>query len=194
MEIAIISALIGAVFGGLVTGIATWWTFTKNQDALITGVTHGIYTEINTLWSIYKIKFKDAFPILEYKELRKNNYLTKKYPLYLYPHYFVVYDSNCRHIGQIPNNELRKEIVTGYLRAREMLDAYLHNNALLKALDNLKSQQRQTTSNIYDKDVEALENELKEHVQYIAKVHSKVKEFHIKVNKLMDAPHGNKAI
>ena len=189
--ISIISGLIGAIIGGLSTVVAAERTFKKNQDALITGVTHGIYTEINTLWIIYETKFKDAFPILEKVELGEDIYLEKKYPLYLYPQYFSVYDSNCPHIGQISDDQLRSDIVTGYLRARELSDAYLHNNDLLKDLDHLISQQRQTKSDIYDKDIEAAKSALKEHVKYIAEVHNNVKKFYLKAKKRIEVQREN---
>ena len=186
MDINIISALIGALIGGIFTSGTTWWVFRKNRKALIIGVLQGIHAETETLWSIYKIKFKEVHEALTGGKFPKNYYIKKKYPLELHDKYFVVYDSNCARIGQIPDAKLRGDIVTGYLRARELLDAYLHNNELLRDLEYLRSQQSRVTHNEYDKDVESLEETLRELARYISDVHVEVKNFYDNVGKYIE--------
>lgn len=182
-------ALIGALIGGIFSIGTTWWLFRKNRRALIIGVQQGIQAEIETLWSIYAIKFKEIHKLLEGGKFPENYYIEKKYPLYLHAKYFVVYDSNCARIGLIPDAALRGKIVTGYLRARELLDAYLHNNQLLEDLARLKREQNTCECN---EGIESLEKELRELALYINHVHFEVKTFYEEVSERIEEQYPDK--
>jgi len=175
MDINIVSALIGAVIGGIFTSFTTWWSIRRSQKNQIEGVIQGIRAEVETLWDIYIIKFKDAIPLIE-----KGEPILKQYPLYLYQGYFVVYDSNSSLIGQIPNNSLRKEIVTGYLKAKELIDAHLHNNKLVEKLAHWESLNKETQEGKYEKHIEITKKELVENAKYLKEIYEDVKDRHNK--------------
>ncbi len=178
--ISLAAGLIGALFGVYATRASTKQAHLNNlmlqeeaRKVAVNRVLQGLRAEIETLWTIYNDKFSDAI-----KSLKDDGIVEKEYPLYLHQGYFVVYDTNCSLIGQLPDDELRIAIVTGYLKGRELIDAYLHNNKLLKDRADLISQKSKTTSNIFDEDIESSENALKEHAAYISRVHSKVEEYY----------------
>jgi hypothetical protein len=181
MDTNIVSALIGAIIGGIFTSATTWWSIRRSQKNQIAGVVQGIRAEVETLWDIYRIKFKDAIPLLENGEP-----ILKEYPLYLYQGYFVVYDSNSSRIGQIADDILRKEIVTGYLKAKELIDAHLHNNKLVEDLDNWKRLYEENHEDKYDKQIEITVKKLGAHAKYLKEIYEDVRERQKKLVQLLD--------
>jgi hypothetical protein len=178
--ISLAAGLIGALFGVYATRASTKQAHQNNlilreeaRKVAVNRVLQGLRAELETVWTIYNDKFSDGI-----KSLKEGGIVEREYPLYLHQGYFVVYDTNCSLIGQLPDDELRIAIVTGYLKARELIDAYLHNNQLLKNRADLISQKSKTTSNIFDEDIEAAEKALREHAHYIGRVHNKVEEYY----------------
>lgn len=173
--IPLAAGLIGALIGGYVTKWATEAAYKNNlrlqeeaRNATLNRVLKGISAEIETLWKIYNDKFSKAITSLE-----DCGIVADEYPLHLHHGYFVVYDNNCSLIGQLPDDELRLSIIMGYLKARELIDAYMHNNSLLKKRDELRKK-----SDISDEDIKSVETALKENADYIRKVQRKVKKFY----------------
>ncbi|SRR6266446_1732362 len=173
MDTNIVSALIGAVIGGIFTSFTTWWSIRRNQKNQIEGVIQGILAEIETLWEIYTKKFEDAIPLIE-----KGEPIRKEYPLYLHRGYFVVYDSNSSLIGQIRDNRMRKEIVTGYLKAKELIDAHIHNNRLVEKLAKWQSLNKETQEDKYEELIEITNKELVAHAKYLKQIYEDVKKRH----------------
>lgn len=174
--ISLAAGLLGALIGGYATKWATEAAYQNNlklqeeaRSAALNRVLQGIRAEVETLWKIYNDKFGKAITSLEDGGIVKD-----EYPLHLYQGYFVVYDNNCSLIGQLPDDELRESIIMGYLKARELIDAYIHNNSLLQRRDELISKK----SNIYDEDIKSVETALKENADYIRRVHTEVEKFY----------------
>lgn len=177
MDANLISALIGAVIGGIFTSATAWWVTKtahqnlllaqrQSQEALIIGLLQGLRTEVETIWDIYKEKFGEAI-----KLFMAGQPISKKYHLYLYRAYFIVYDSNGSLIGQIPDSALREEIVAGYLKAKELIDAHLHNNKLVEELEHWKTLRKETDDLMYDDFIESANKDLVNHAAYLKAVY-----------------------
>jgi len=177
MDANLISALIGAVIGGIFTSATAWWVTRtahqnlllaqrENQEALIIGLLQGLRTEVETIWNIYEEKFGEAIELFMADQL-----ISKKYHLYLYRTYFIVYDSNGSLIGQIPDSELRTEIVAGYLKAKELIDAHLHNNELVQKLEHWETLRKKSDDPIYDDFIKSARDDLVNHAKYIKAVY-----------------------
>jgi hypothetical protein len=124
LDPAFVSALIGGVIVAVATLLATRQGFGYNRKmekesrlVIIRGVLLAIRTELVVLWTIYREEIGD--------DLDKSwNIIPEKY--------FIVYESNCHLIGQIDDDGLRASIITSYLAARSLLNAHIHNNALIE--------------------------------------------------------------
>lgn len=158
-----VAGLGGAMIGG---GLAAWATIkaTKRanehslrlqiqaQEAAIQGVLLGLRAEISTLWETYS---KEFGPIIE--ELQEGEEFDYIYPLF--QHYFSVYESNASLFGQIPDDRLRKAIVTTYLKGRGLIDTHLYNNQLIERHRTLRRLRDETGNANLDPQINAaLEN------------------------------------
>ncbi len=184
MDANLISALVGAISAlvGAVIGSATsLWATRKahqnlliiqreNQEALIRGLLQGLRTEVETIWEIYEKKFEGAIKLFMADEP-----ISKKYHLFLYRTYFIIYDSNGSLIGQIPDSNLRVEIVTGYLRAKELIDAHLHNNKLVAKHEHWENLHKETAHPKYNEFAQVAKDDLKKHAEYIKGVYEDAK-------------------
>jgi hypothetical protein len=120
--------------------------------ATVHGVLLGIRAEIVTLWEIYSGEFGS---ILE--ELKDGEAFLYHYPLH--QNYFSVYESNAPFFGQIPDDQLRKAIVTTYLKGRGLIDSHLYNNQLIEKYGELQRLREETGSARYNLQIDAaLEN------------------------------------
>jgi hypothetical protein len=154
-----VSGLGGAIIGGVIAARATNRATKQANDhalllqqtaqtAIVHGVLLGIRAEIVTLWEIYSSEFGK---ILE--ELGDGQAFVYHYPLY--QNYFTVYESNAPLFGQIPDDQLRKAIVTTYLKARGLIDAHLYNNHLIEKCNELQRVRDETGSARYNGQIDA---------------------------------------
>jgi hypothetical protein len=154
-----VSGLGGAIVGGVIAARATNRATKQANDhalrlqqtaqtAIVHGVLLGIRAEIVTLWEIYTAEFGN---ILE--ELGDNEAFLYHYPLY--QNYFTVYESNAPYFGQIPDDQLRKAIVTTYLKGRAIIDSHLYNNHLIEKYNELQRVREETGSARYNGQIDA---------------------------------------
>jgi hypothetical protein len=154
-----VSGLGGAIIGGVIAARATNQATKQANDhalrlqqaaqtAIVRGVLLGIRAEIVTLWEIYTVEFGN---ILE--ELGDNEAFLYHYPLY--QNYFTVYESNAPYFGQIPDDQLRKAIVTTYLKGRAIIDSHLYNNHLIEKYNELQRVREETGSARYNGQIDA---------------------------------------
>lgn len=126
--ISVISSLVGAVIGGLMTKNATIKaTNMANEhqqklikdadDAILIGFIWSIHDEMNSLYNRYN---ETAGALL--RDTPENHMLSIKYRA---EHdYFSVYHSNSSLIGKVSNHELRSDIINAYTIAKSILDSY----------------------------------------------------------------------
>lgn len=125
-----------------------------SQKATIYGVPLGICAEIETLWEIYSAEFGKAL-----EELKDNEAFFYHYPLH--QNYFTVYESNAALFGQIPDDRLRKAIVTTHLRGRGLIDSHLYNDQLIESRLRLHRLREETGNPMFDIQMNAAMEELK---------------------------------
>jgi hypothetical protein len=147
------SGLGGAIIGGVIAARATNKSTNQAnayalqmqqaaQNATVRGVLLGIRAEITTLWDIYTAEFGAVF-----EQLNDGEAFLYHYPLY--QNYFSVYESNAPLFGQILDDELRKSIVTTYLKGRGLIDSHLYNNQLIEKYNALQRLRDDTGSARY---------------------------------------------
>ncbi|WP_429078278.1 hypothetical protein [Aeromonas veronii] len=138
--ISVISSLIGAVIGGLMTRNATinatnmanehQQKLIKDADeAILTGFIWSIHDEMKSLYSRYN---ETAGALL--RNTPPNQMLAIKYRV---DHdYFSVYHSNSSLIGKVSDHELRSDIINAYTIAKSILDSYsIHWDIMTKFED-----------------------------------------------------------
>jgi hypothetical protein len=146
----LIGALVGSVIGGLATFWSTRWATYKTQNNLLTnqranqaiiikGVLQAIHDEVETIWDQYLDVIGHVTEAHD-----ENEPFIHIYPLH--QDYFTVYNSNGIFIGQIPDSDLRKAIVTTYTKARGLIDSYLLNNADVQRYFQLSSLASETNN------------------------------------------------
>jgi hypothetical protein len=165
------SGLGGAIIGGLIAARATNKA-TKEanthalrmqqtaQNAIVRGVLMGIRAEITTLWRIYTSQFGTIF-----EQLNDGEALFYHYPLH--QNYFSVYESNAPVFGQIPDDDVRKAIVTTYLRAHGVIDSHHCNNQMIEKYGALQRLRDETKSSRYNGQIDAELASLKEYGRFM---------------------------
>lgn len=142
--IAPIAALIAAVIGGKMTADSSSKSVSQTlrgqerrdkerQQELILGVLEATYEELNEFWKDHTKGVKKYWE----EEFEKKGYFSAH--IEISSNYCIVYNSNANYIGQVPNSELRREIVKVYILLGELISGYKLNNRVLiereKAID-----------------------------------------------------------
>ncbi|EJL6692159.1 hypothetical protein RAL70_003571 [Vibrio cholerae] len=130
-----LSAISGAVIGGVLTGYFTLKATNKtyehqkahikeSEEQLIKGLLQSIHDEIETVFERYQDTMGTRIELLKMGEA-----LAFYYPLV--SDFFSVYNGNSFLIGRIPDNDLRKKIIKTYTLAKGMTDSFRLNNDLV---------------------------------------------------------------
>jgi hypothetical protein len=126
-----LSAFISALIGGGCTLIGVLLAYKMSekkrrneQSDLIKGVLQGIHDEIETLWEIYSDRVGHIIESLQEGQGFEGYWVVTQ-------DYFTVYTSNSHLIGQIPDVDLRKEIIATYSIAKSLIDSFRMNNELV---------------------------------------------------------------
>ena len=90
----------------------------------VEGVLQAIHVEITVLWERYMEAMGNRM-----EKLEKGSYFPYKWD----PSrdYFTIYNSNAHVIGQIEDEDLRRDIVKAYTLSKALLDSYKTNSELL---------------------------------------------------------------
>lgn len=133
--IPLISALIGAVLGGLAAFLTSRHALDKSHDNALNlqetarlesvrGFILGIQTEIHTILETYQAEWIEVI-----KSLKPGDPFEYTYPVT--QTYFTVFENGANLVGQVPDDELRSLIIRIYTTARGVIDTHLYNNNLL---------------------------------------------------------------
>lgn len=175
----VVSAIMGAFVGGLITGFFAIKATTKSfehqkqvadeeEKKVIKGLLQAIHDEMETINKRYHETMGDRLESLpEGKELRFY------YPLF--SEYFTVYNGNSFLIGRIPDNDLRKQIVKTYTMAKGMVDSFKMNNYLLEQYESAYKMHIETQRAVYNQQTKAYLKILVDYAMTLKDEHNKLK-------------------
>lgn len=184
----------GAIIGGFIAARATNKS-TKQanahalqmqyaaQRATVQGVLLGLRAEIVTLWEIYTAEFGSVL-----EQLNDGEAFLYHYPLH--QNYFSVYESNAPLFGQIPDDAVRKAIVTTYLKGRGLIDSHLYNNHLIEKYGALQQLRDDTVSARYNAQIDAALANLNEYGTFIKQSYFEMKALVSDLTEKIDAHIG----
>jgi hypothetical protein len=147
------AAIIGAITGGLITGLFSLISTRKahenqqelveiNESKIISGLLQAIHDEIETVYERYQESMG-----AQLESLAEGKGLTFYYPLV--SDFFTVYNGNSFLIGRIPNNDLRKQIVKTYTLSKGMVDSFRMNNDLVSKYEYSENIYSETQSEVH---------------------------------------------
>lgn len=96
--------------------------------------------------------------------------------------FFTLYNSNAFLISKIPDNDLRKEIVTIYTMAKGLIDSFRFNNELLGKYEQVLSFYTLTNKDVFKQYFDTQNKLMGEYANLIKKSHDELK---IKVDKFL---------
>lgn len=136
---SLLSGLIGAVIGGLITVAASIWGVYKGARKSFDYSRHlqkeaeiettrrvllAIKAEVETIWAGYQLEVGQRVEALKPGEGLNLIYKLRQ-------PYFTVYDSNAQYLGHVEDDQLRAAIVRTYTLGKGLVDTHLVNNDLL---------------------------------------------------------------
>lgn len=157
---SLISTGIGAFIGSVLTLAATFIAHhldrkktEENQERLIFGFLQGVHDEIETLWGLYNHRVGSMV-----ESLQNEQALEVYWPIS--QDYFTVYVQNAHLIGQIKENDLRKQIVLTYTQAKGLVDSHRMNNELLHRYEQLILLYQETNEQVHLEQANAIHHSL----------------------------------
>ena len=135
----ILAALLGAVVGGILTGLASWLTIRwqlkveselreKEKVERISALVSALYHELDSVWKLYMQSTGQE--IEKVPPVGQPQAFLTRYPII--SDYFPVYQANAGDIGLIPDASLRNKLVEAYTLAKSLIDSYKMNNQLIQ--------------------------------------------------------------
>ena len=136
---SLMSGLIGALAGGLITGgfsiyaINRTETFAKssaaeNEAGLVRSLLHAIHDELEVVFERYR---RHVAPQVE--ALQPNTPFALFFPVN--NDYFTVFNGNAHLVGKIKDHDLRRSLVRTYVLAKGLVDTFRMNNHMLAELE-----------------------------------------------------------
>lgn len=173
--ISAITALVGAVAGGLITGYFTLKsvkeTFKKQRSQneeqegmLVNCLLQGLYDELEIVLEGYQ---RELGPTLS--GLEEGKAVMSFFPLI--GDYFPIYNGNTLVIGKVRDNHLRKRIIRTYHLGKSMIDSIRFNNELLRKYEYTQKLFEETGEVIHQKQTEVHMNSLIEYGQTLKQIH-----------------------
>ncbi|MCD6262226.1 MAG: hypothetical protein J7J52_04315 [Deltaproteobacteria bacterium] len=173
------SAIAGAVIGGTITGffaiLATNRSYQhqkrhaeENEEKLINGLLQAIHDEIETIYERYQETMGSKL-----ESLKAGEGLAFYYPLV--SDFFTVYNGNSFLIGRIPDNDLRKNIITTYTLAKGMVDSFRLNNDLVSKFEFANKVYQETQQDIHKQQAALHYAALVEYANVLKEGHFKLK-------------------
>lgn len=131
--------LVGPIIIGVCAIGGAYWSVSKTfkkqeqrdrnrQEEIIKAVLQAIYEELNVLWEAYNKELG-----VHWEEFKEGEALLVR--VSLSEDYFTIYRSNANLIGQIPDSNLRVEIVKVYTYLKVLADSYKLNSILVDRYD-----------------------------------------------------------
>ena len=176
---SLLSGLIGAVIGGVLTGVFSILAVNKtekhNRDArsendakVLKGLLQALHDELDSIYERYQETMgahiealADGTPLLMY------------YPVI--NDFFTVYNANAFLIGRIENNDLRKSLVRTYVLAKGLVDSFRMNNELVSKFEHWHALAAETNSPLHQQNAQSHYNALVVYAKQIKKSHTEVK-------------------
>jgi hypothetical protein len=173
---SLISTGIGAFIGSVLTLAATFIAHylernksLENDKKMILGFLQGVHDELETLWDLYNYRIGAMV-----ESLRNDQALEFYWPIS--QDYFTIYVQNAHLIGQIKENDLRKQIVLTYTQARGLVDSHRMNNELLHKYEQLALLHQETNDEIHLQQAQASYNVMVEYGASLKESRAKLKE------------------
>ncbi|MCW5626852.1 MAG: hypothetical protein KIT73_19195 [Burkholderiales bacterium] len=150
---SLMSGLIGAVIGGVLTGvfsiIAVNKTEKHNRDSqaeadsrVLKGLLQALHDELESIFERYQETMG-----VHIESLPEGKPLLTYYPVI--NDFFTVYNANAFLIGRIENNDLRKSLVRTYILAKGLVDSYRMNNELLSKFEHWHALSAETNNPVH---------------------------------------------
>lgn len=166
------STLTSTLTGSALTLAGVYWTHRlqkKDADRRDTEYVHGLrqafHDEIETLWEVYQ-----AGAGADIVALANNEPMLSHWPLT--QDYFTIYNANASSIGKIKDQELRKQIIATYTKARTMIDTVRLNNDLLQQWERDCFLFQETRNPVHESHANARHKALVEYATALKESHS----------------------
>lgn len=177
---SLLSGLIGAVIGGLLTGwfsiIAVNKTEKHRRDSQTTsdakvlkGLLQALHDELESIFERYQETMGSQI-----ESLPTGQPLLIYYPVI--NDFFTVYNGNASLIGCIENNDLRKSLVRTYVLAKGLVDSYRMNNEILSKFEHWNALHAETQNPSHLQQAQAQFRALAEYGTQLRKAHAETKQ------------------
>lgn len=166
---------IAAFIGGCISLLGSYFTHrrlvkqrTTDEKTEIFNFIQALHDEIEALWDVYMSKIGNKL-----ESLLENEPLLFIWAAGL--GYFTIYDSNAFMISKIKDNDLRKEIVTAYTKAKGLIESYRLNNFLVENYFRTLTLYQQTQLQLYKDALDLQMGELIRYSHELKKTHNEIK-------------------
>lgn len=175
-----ISALVGAIVGGLITGFFSLKTTKQalenqkqqssdNEKTIINSLLQAIHDEIETVYDRYQETMGARL-----ESLGENQPLNFYYPLV--SDFFSVYNGNTFLIGRIQNNDLRKQIIKTYTLSKGIVDSFRLNNDLVHKFEHANKLYEESKQEVHKQHAIAHYNSLITYASSLKESHNVLKQ------------------
>lgn len=176
---SLLSGLIGAVVGGVLTGVFSILAVNKSEKfardvkteqdkKTLKGLLQALHDELESVNERYQETMgaqiealPDGQPLLMY------------YPVI--NDFFTVYNANAHLIGTIENNDLRKSIVRTYVLAKGLVDSFRMNNELVAKFEQWHVRSVETNHELHKQNAQAQYEALVRYAKLIKESNAEVK-------------------
>lgn len=164
------------IIGGLITLFGVWLSahFTKREaqraeKESVKTFLQSIEVEFITLWNIYhEVAGKKIESVQEGHFF--DGYFGAEQD------YFIIYNKNSHFLGKINDEELRKQIVITYTKAKSIIDSYTLNNQTLNQYLHMYLLFQQTEIKEYERNYKEYKNVLIKYAARLKEAHFDLKE------------------
>lgn len=176
---SLLSGLIGAVIGGVLTGFFSILAVNKSEKLTrdsklgqdrktLKGLLQALHDELESVNERYQETMG-----AQIEALPEGQPLLMYYPVI--NDFFTVYNANAHLIGTIDNNDLRKSIVRTYVQAKGLVDSFRMNNDLVAKFEHWHVRSIETNNELHKQNAQAQYGALVVYAKLIKKSHEEVK-------------------
>jgi hypothetical protein len=176
---SLLSGLIGAVIGGVLTGLFSILAVNKtekhnresrveNDTKLLKGLLQALHDELESIYERYQESMGAHI-----EALAEGTPLLMYYPVI--NDFFTVYNANAFLIGRIENNDLRKSLVRTYVLAKGLVDSFRMNNESVSKFEHWNALAGETALPLHTQNAQAQYNGLVVYAKQIKKSHAEAK-------------------